>query len=225
MINMQHRWPISIYENYWRMSAVVVVLLGCCQTGCVARRLTILSNPPGALVYIDDVEIGTTPISTHYTYYGTRKIRMVKAGYETLTVMQPIGSPWWDNYLTEFFSENLVPGELRDHRIFSFDLKPQQIVPPAELLSRAQELRRNSAIPPAETAPREYTTPLTSSPVYPATTPGLNPPGYSPLAPGVNNTILPGQIPAGEPSRAGGQPVYLPPTSVPFNGPPVSPGF
>ena len=56
--------------------------------------MTIRSNPPGALVYVDDYTIGVTPVSTSFIYYGTRKIRLVKDGYETLTVMQPISPPW-----------------------------------------------------------------------------------------------------------------------------------
>ena len=52
------------------------------------RRLTIRSNPPGALVYVDDYQIGTTPVSTDFVYYGTRKVRLVKSGHETLTVLQ-----------------------------------------------------------------------------------------------------------------------------------------
>src|ERR1700690_4113146 len=66
--------------------AAIVLSLG--TSGCVQRRMTIRSNPPGALVYVDDYEIGTTPVSASFTYYGTRKIRLVKDGYETLTVMQ-----------------------------------------------------------------------------------------------------------------------------------------
>ena len=47
----------------------------------------------GALVYVDDYEVGITPISTSFLYYGQRRIRLVKDGYETLTVMQPIPPP------------------------------------------------------------------------------------------------------------------------------------
>ena len=54
--------------------------------GCVQRRMTIRSNPPGALVYVDDYELGTTPVSHDFVYYGTRNIKLVKDGYETLTV-------------------------------------------------------------------------------------------------------------------------------------------
>ena len=53
------------------------------------------SNPPGAMVYVDNQPIGTTPCATSFIYYGTREIRLVKPGYETLTVNQPIPAPWY----------------------------------------------------------------------------------------------------------------------------------
>ncbi len=104
--------------------------------------MTIRSNPPGALVYVDDYELGTTPVSTDFTYYGIRKIRLAKDGYETLTVMQPVRPPWYQIPPLDFVTENLVPGELRDQRDFYYRLQPQVVVPTDRLLSRAEQLRR-----------------------------------------------------------------------------------
>ena len=49
-------------------------------SGCVRRRLNVRTNPPGALVYVDNQQIGTTPCSVDFTYYGTREIRLDQAG-------------------------------------------------------------------------------------------------------------------------------------------------
>ncbi len=122
-------------------AALVLAFCVATLSGCVQRRLVIRSNPPGALVYIDDYQIGTTPIATNFTYYGTRKIRLVKDGYETLTVMQTIPPPWYQIPPLDFITENLVPGELRDHRTFEYQLMPQAVVPTEQLLSRAESLR------------------------------------------------------------------------------------
>lgn len=119
----------------------LLVLLGC---NGVQRRLTIRSNPPGALVYIDNYEIGTTPVSTDYIYYGTRRIRLVKDGYTTLDIKQWIPPPWYEIFPLEFASENLVPAEIRDHRVLEFQLVPQMIVPTEQLLGRAENLRQGS---------------------------------------------------------------------------------
>jgi hypothetical protein len=113
-------------------------------SGCVQRRLTIRSNPPGALVYVDNYEIGTTPVSTDYIYYGTRRIRLVKDGFATLDIKQWIPPPWYEIVPIEFASENLVPAEIRDHRVLEFQLVPQMIVPTEQLLGRAENLRQGS---------------------------------------------------------------------------------
>ncbi len=44
-------------------------------------------------------------------------------GYQTKTVIQPINAPWWDNYVTEFFTENLIPFSMRDEREYKFQLR------------------------------------------------------------------------------------------------------
>lgn len=150
------------------MLAVCAVL-----TGCVQRRFTVRSNPPGAVVYVDDYEIGTTPVSHDFVYYGTRKIRLVKDGYETLTVMQQFPTPWWQFIGLDFITENLVPGEIRDERVLDYQLQPQVIVPTEQLLGRAENLRRS--IPPAVAVP--------AVPAGPA------PPGV--VIPPGNPTVLP----------------------------------
>lgn len=122
--------------------ALLGLMLCACQSGCVQRRMTVRTNPPGALLYVDDYEIGTTPVSTSFTYYGPRKFRLVKDGYETLTVTQTILPPWYEFPPMDFVSENFVPGQIRDQRTLDFQLQPQMVVPTEQLLSRAEELRR-----------------------------------------------------------------------------------
>jgi hypothetical protein len=100
------------------------------------------SNPPGALVYVDDYEIGTTPVATSFIYYGTRKIRLVKDGYETLVVNQPIPAPWYEYFPADFVSENFVPGQIRDMRTLVYNLQPIVQVPTDQLVGRAGDLRK-----------------------------------------------------------------------------------
>jgi hypothetical protein len=147
----------------------------------VQRRLTIRSNPPGALVYVDDYQIGTTPVSTDFIYYGTRKIRLSLSGYETLTVMQPIPTPWYQYPGLDFVSENVVPGEIRDERVVEFQLQPQIIVPSQQLLDRAENLRSSTAAPrtplPPGAVPAGMVPPGMAPP---AATPTLGPPPSAP---------------------------------------------
>ena len=111
-------------------------------TGCVSRRLTVRSNPPGALVEIDGDAVGFTPVSVDFDYYATREIRLSKAGYETLTVLQPIKPPWYQVPPLGFISDNFLIGQhVTDRHEVSYTLQRQRIQPGSDLLDRAQQVR------------------------------------------------------------------------------------
>jgi len=137
-------------ERGRRVAAALMLSAACLflQSGCVIRRYTIRSEPPGAQVIVNDEEIGPTPVSRQFTYYGDREVTLVKDGFETKTVIQPMDAPWWDNLLTEFFSENLVPFTMRDEREFKYDLQPAQSPAANDLYDRANALRAESQAPP-----------------------------------------------------------------------------
>ncbi len=120
---------------------LLLLLLVSVSCGCVRRRLTVRSNPPGALVYVDDQEIGRTPVSTPFTYYGTRKFRLMKDGYETITVNQRFPAPWYEVPPLDFISEILWAREIRDERLVNFELVPQLAVSINDVLSQADKLR------------------------------------------------------------------------------------
>ena len=60
--------------------AGTLLILSLTQVGCMHRRMTIRSNPPGARVLLEGEEKGFTPYSMDFTYYGTREITLVKPG-------------------------------------------------------------------------------------------------------------------------------------------------
>jgi len=158
------------------MFCVGVILL--MSIGCVQRRMTVRSNPPGALVYVDDYQIGTTPVSTDFVYYGTRKIRLIKDGYDTLTVQQPFPVPWYEIFPLDFVTENLWPWEIRDERVVDLAMVPAGTVPAETVVSRAELARRSAGSgPPVPVAPVAVPPPSFS----PSTT--LPPPNVLPQAP------------------------------------------
>ncbi|HQZ69135.1 MAG TPA: PEGA domain-containing protein, partial [Planctomycetaceae bacterium] len=61
---------------------LTLLLAGLTQVGCVHRRVTINSNPSGALVKVDGRDIGYTPASFDFTWYGTREVQLLRDGYE-----------------------------------------------------------------------------------------------------------------------------------------------
>ncbi len=142
--------------------------------GAVRRRITIKSTPPGALVYIDDQEIGVTPVSTSFTYYGTRKIQVVKDGYETVTVLREIKAPWYQIPGIDFVTENLIPKEFRDERLLQFKLVPLRIRTSDELIKRGLELKQRAkqgVVAPLGTRSRSLRQNYPNVPVNPVPSP------------------------------------------------------
>jgi hypothetical protein len=139
----------------WCVVAALLATLVLPAAGCVRRRLNVRTNPPGALVYVDNQQIGTTPCSVDFIYYGTREIRLIKPGYETLTVNQPIPTPWYQYPGLDFISENLIATKIRDNRTVTYDLAPQVIVPAQQVVDRGNQLRQDAqqcAVVPASAA-------------------------------------------------------------------------
>jgi hypothetical protein len=210
----------SINQSPIRCAAVALaVAVLAVQPGCVRRRLMVRSNPAGAMVYVDNQPIGTTPCATAFVYYGTREIRLVKPGYETLTVKQPIPAPWYEIPPLDFASENLVPSEIQDFRTVAYTMTPQVIVPPQELIGRAQQLRaatQQGAVLPAgaEIAPGVSTLnpPTMTSPSVGLPGPTLAPPTWSP------EPVTPSII---MPTTPGGG--MLPPGGIPLEPLPAPP--
>ncbi len=123
-------------------TAAILLLAGIgLFSGCVERRYTIRTDPPGATVVVNGEEIGPAPASKSFVYYGDRQISLILDGYQTQTVIQPINAPWWDNLFTEFFTENFLPYSLRDEREFKYQMVPAQSPPAGELRDRAESLR------------------------------------------------------------------------------------
>ncbi|MFO0910213.1 MAG: PEGA domain-containing protein [Isosphaeraceae bacterium] len=117
-------------------------------SGCVERRYTIRSNPPGALAIVNGEEIGRTPVSKNFTFYGDRDITLMMDGFETQRIIQPVKAPWYDNLLTEFFSENVVPFTIRDEREWTYQMVPATMPATNDILNRGQALRTQAQAPP-----------------------------------------------------------------------------
>jgi hypothetical protein len=112
-------------------------------TGCVERTLNVQSNPPGAVVYLNDQEVGRTPLSKRFVWYGTYDVQVRKEGYETLKTESPIIAPWWQWVPFDFFAE-IAPLKLEDVQSVSYSLiKPlvAQNVDPTAIVQRGEQLR------------------------------------------------------------------------------------
>jgi len=108
--------------------------------GCVERTLTITSNPSGALVYLNDQEIGRTPIKRDFLWYGNYDVALRKEGYETIKSQQNVRAPIYQIVPLDLFAE-LSPFQFKDDQAFDYTLTPTRPADPQALLQRAAEMK------------------------------------------------------------------------------------
>src|ERR1700733_9560883 len=64
-------------------------------TGCITRLVTVQSNPSGALVYLNGEEVGRTPVTREFQWYGTYDVIIRKDGYQTIKTSAAVSAPFW----------------------------------------------------------------------------------------------------------------------------------
>jgi len=119
---------------------LTVVCLPALLAGCVERKLTITSEPAGALVYLSSEEIGRTPVTIPFTWYGDYDVILRMEGRETLKTHLNITPPLYEVPPLDFFSE-LAPWTYRVHKSAHYTLAAKKPINEGELYRRAEELR------------------------------------------------------------------------------------
>lgn len=137
-------------------SAVMLSVLG----GCVERKIVIGSDPSGALVTLNGVEVGRTPVTVPFIWYGDYDIVLrheknvgtpekpeVKRFY--LHTHKKTVTPWFETLGVDLFAE-LWPGELKDEQVWAFAVPEVEQVPDAELIERARQMKEQLEGPRAK---------------------------------------------------------------------------
>ena len=122
-----------------RSIMILLLMLPLLCTGCVRRTISIVTEPPGALVWLNDREVGRTPIEVEFLYYGTYDVRIVKDGYEPLITFGRADAPLWDMVGIDLAAE-LLPLELHSRIEWIYQLEPAMFDEPG-LIQRARDLR------------------------------------------------------------------------------------
>jgi len=113
--------------------------------GCVRRTARFTSVPDGARVFLNDREIGRTPATVEFTWYGDYDVVYRLDGYETVKTNAVISPPLYQRFPFDFFAEVLWPGELHDHHdIPTQELVARRPIDQDELIGRAKELRERA---------------------------------------------------------------------------------
>jgi len=120
----------------------IVLILGLFVGGCVERRLTINTQPQGALVVLNDEEIGTSPVTVSFQWYGDYNVTIRKEGFETLNTHRKLKAPWYDAFPFDFFAQIVNPKRIVDSYEWTFELKGKQEPERQQLIEDARQLKQ-----------------------------------------------------------------------------------
>jgi len=129
-------------DRRWILFGLTATLLAACAGGCVERTMEIQTNPSGAIVELNDQEVGRTPLQHDFLWYGTYSVTIRKEGYQTLKTKASVIAPIYQWIPLDLVAE-LLPFDIKDHHTLQYQLLPQ----PAEaeqsqaLLDRAIQMR------------------------------------------------------------------------------------
>lgn len=130
------------------MMAAVLAGAAACAGGCLQRRIVVTSEPSGAVVWINDQEVGRTPVETGFTFYGDYDVRLRKEGYEPVSGARRARSPWYE-YPGPDLVASAIPAPIRTTVRWHYVLTPLPPPTPEEreaLRERAEAFR--AELPP-----------------------------------------------------------------------------
>jgi len=137
-----------------RTTTFILLLVLVTVCGCVERKLTVTSTPPGARVYLDDQEKGLTPVTFKFNFYGHRTFTLKKEGYRIRQEVRKVKTPVYDWPGLDVFAD-LGPIPVKDHKSFHFKLEPITPVKTDELLERARQMKARTTGEPVPERPAE----------------------------------------------------------------------
>ncbi len=125
-------------------------LATCAMTlgGCLERKLQITSEPAGALCWVNDREVGVTPLELEFTFYGTYEVRLKKEGFEPFVTKARASQPVYE-YPPLDLVATVVPAKIETNVKWHFVMEAsKELTQPkdefeTDLLKRAMELRGN----------------------------------------------------------------------------------
>ena len=139
-----HGWTRNQARALPAITAVVLATLA--ASGCVERQIRVTSDPPGALVWLNDREVGRTPVETRFTFHGDYDVRVELDGYEPIQTELRAKAPVYEWPGIDLVA-TVLPVQFDNTIAWHFDLEPslERSLPAdafeAELLARARELR------------------------------------------------------------------------------------
>lgn len=122
------------------MLGLVSPLLAAGAGGCAQRRLTITSEPSGALVYLNGQEVGRTPMRYDFKWYGDYDVVLRREGYETLKTSRKLNAPLHAVPPIDLLGEMVGARDVREWNFVMTPVAPGA-ADPAGLFARSAELQ------------------------------------------------------------------------------------
>jgi len=130
-----------------RICISIILLFTAALAGCVERFITVTSRPEGAAVWLNDEEVGSTPLTVPFTWYGEYEVVLRKEGYQTIKTSRQADAPLYQWPVIDLAAE-LLPMKLVDKHQWDFDLTVQPPADPDQLMERARELQAQTLADP-----------------------------------------------------------------------------
>jgi PEGA domain len=125
---------------------IASIVLSLSLTGCVERRIRVTSSPAGARVWINDQQVGTTPLETRFTFYGGYDVRVELEGYNTVNELRQAKAPLYE-YPGPDLIATALPIKFKPMIEWHFELEQVEEAADPEgarehLLDRAESMRQ-----------------------------------------------------------------------------------
>lgn len=159
--------------NPRRLAALSLSLAGS-LAGCAQKVIRITSEPSGALVTVNDVQLGRTPLETEFTYYGDYDVQVRKEGFEPLRTKATAWTPLYERPPLDL-ATSPIPYETVVKWHFKLQPTLESTEPKQQfedgLINRAKTLRDQVDEPPPPTPEKPKTDELPGTPVETAPPP------------------------------------------------------
>lgn len=127
-----------------QISICLCGIILCVCSGCVERELTIKTIPEGARVELNDEQVGLSPVTVSFNWYGTYRLRMEKQGYQILNTNKELERPTNDYFPLDLFRDIFSP-DVVDSYEWVFQLEEFSQTNRAELIDRAEKAQDDTA--------------------------------------------------------------------------------
>jgi len=139
--------PAVVHTVAMRLTCTIALAVGAAGLGgCLERDITITSEPAGALVRLNDVEVGRTPVTVPYKWHGDYDVMLRLDGYETISTHANINVPLHEVPPLDLLSE-LAPWTYHDRRYLHYKMSKLELPDDETLVQRAEQMRQENLKP------------------------------------------------------------------------------